>query len=825
MPTLEEEIVELLTYAFPHNERELRDFGERLARTFVRPIPTMPESPGATYWRITAWALESDDALERLLLALKRKSHARGLPELSARINWVRRLKGLPQWSEATPPPQSGIVGATAPGPGWVKKLGGWFGNEDSHAPNPTKRPAFSKVAIPPRPGAGAAAGPSGPPKQPAPPDNKTERRFGIPPGVGAHAPTLESKGLPPLVEQPTTQPSDAGVGDGDASDDAVAGDVAEADAGSGEETPLVPEQHVSIGVSSPDEPETPLSIDRTLAPATQHLLWVQISKEHAPGAVPGVAALTALREDDELDVVVFGFPDQLVLDGPRHGRIRLAAKGNQLVKLAWKEILPDSTRPRLYFAFTTPAAPGRYALRCHIYCRGVLLQSHLVRAQVARRVERHQGAVDRLLDYNLTSKLDPACIPADAACQLSLFLNDDGNDTHSFRFVSSENGVAETIADAHMEGAQLKEMVRYAREALRWTAWGTTKPWNKEPCKFTGGYDRQELGPALTLLARRGANLWMQLTERFAFVGPDAFALSEKMRAPGRVQIALKESPEAVIPAALIYDYPFDVATEERDVKLCEASLAAIAAGRALESEPCFRGQCPSHGDLSVVCAGGFWGFRHELGLPLHLPRGEVASKIARTESVRAFAPISTDVNFVIRDGHLAQLAGLSSDWLEVLRSRDACLARLKEPRQLVYFYCHGGVKEETNTPFLQVGDVNSSPIFAQSLFTAKIFWKEPVRPLVILNGCHTTATSPDAMFSMLTGFAAHCNAAGIIGTEITNFEFVASEFGRQFLSRFLVGESVGSAVRMARLELLRKGNPLGLMYIPFALPSLRLE
>lgn len=824
MPTLEEELVELLAYAFPHDEGELRAFGRELDRNFRRPISMTPASPGATYWRIAAWALESDDALERLLLALKRKPYAPGLPELSRRINWVRKLKGLAPWSEATPPPASGLVGATAPGPGWRKKVGGWLGDEGPSAPSLTKRPAFSKVALPPRPGAGAAAGPSGPPEQPAPSNDKPERHFGLPhmphPGGGAHAPYLESKGLPPLVEQPTAQPSDD-----DLVDDAFAGDAAEAGTDDGEDKPLVPEQQVSIGVASPDEPETPLDVDRTLAPATQHLLWVQISKDRDAGAVPGIAALTALREDDELDVVVFGFPDQLVLDGPRHGRIRVNAKGNQLVKLAWKEILPDSPLPRLYFAFTTPAAPGRYALRCHIFCRGVLLQSHLVRAQVARRVEPYKAAVDRLIDYNLTSKLDPACIPADGGCKLSIFLNDDGNDTHSFRFVSSENGVAETIGDAHMEGAQLKEMVRYAREALRWTAWGSTKPWNREACKFTGGFNRQELGPALTLLARRGANLWMQLAERFAFVGPDAFALSEKMRAPGRVQIALKESPEAVIPAALIYDYPFDVATEDRDVKLCEASLAAIAAGRALDGEPCFRGQCPSYGDLSVVCAGGFWGFRHELGLPLHLPRGEVASKIARAESVRAFAPISTDVNFVIRDGHLAQLAGLSSNWLEVLRSRDACLARLKEPRQLVYFYCHGGVKEETNTPFLQVGDVNSSPIFAQSLFTAKIFWKEPVRPLVILNGCHTTATSPDAMFSMLTGFAAHCNAAGIIGTEITNFELVASEFGRQFLSRFLVGESVGSAVRMARLELLRKGNPLGLMYIPFALPSLRLE
>jgi len=34
-----------------------------------------------------------------------------------------------------------------------------------------------------------------------------------------------------------------------------------------------------------------------------------------------------------------------------------------------------------------------------------------------------------------------------------------------------------------------------------------------------------------------------------------------------------------------------------------------------------------------------------------------------------------------------------------------------------------------------------------------------------------------------------------------------------------------IGRAVRAARLELLLRGNPLGLVYIPFAMASLRLQ
>ena len=39
-----------------------------------------------------------------------------------------------------------------------------------------------------------------------------------------------------------------------------------------------------------------------------------------------------------------------------------------------------------------------------------------------------------------------------------------------------------------------------------------------------------------------------------------------------------------------------------------------------------------------------------------------------------------------------------------------------------------------------------------------------------------------------------------------------------------FMAGQSIGAAVRGARLALLKQGNPLGLIYIPFVVPGLRL-
>ncbi len=103
------------------------------------------------------------------------------------------------------------------------------------------------------------------------------------------------------------------------------------------------------------------------------------------------------------------------------------------------------------------------------------------------------------------------------------------------------------------------------------------------------------------------------------------------------------------------------------------------------------------------------------------------------------------------------------------------------------------------------------------------RIRWRSP-RPLVFLNGCHTTALDPGQALSFPARLVEVAAAAGVIGTEITNFEPLASAFAEECLARFLGGEAIGEAVRAARLALLAQANPLGLIYIPFVLPSVRL-
>ena len=108
-------------------------------------------------------------------------------------------------------------------------------------------------------------------------------------------------------------------------------------------------------------------------------------------------------------------------------------------------------------------------------------------------------------------------------------------------------------------------------------------------------------------------------------------------------------------------------------------------------------------------------------------------------------------------------------------------------------------------------------------TLLNQRIRWDEP-RPLVFLNGCHTTGLEPELALEFVSALVRRSRAAGVVGTEITVFEPLARAFAEDCLRRFLAGDPFGWAVRNARLELLKAGNPLGLVYLPYALPSLKL-
>jgi CHAT domain len=325
-------------------------------------------------------------------------------------------------------------------------------------------------------------------------------------------------------------------------------------------------------------------------------------------------------------------------------------------------------------------------------------------------------------------------------------------------------------------------------------------------------------------------------------------------VRSSGAVQIALRMSEKLVLPAALIYDYHFDTNAfpiASANYELCTEFREALVGDAPLEDCRCFAGECPVRiasdairrdrrrvpKDLGPrICPSGFWGYRHALGLPVTIhDRGADANDTTRDapsyivfrDKARVALGISTDPKFKRFPDHKLALKKLAILLGEASTTRDDVLRMLKTPAaEVIYLYCHGGV--DGKTPFLSVGPTHSDPITPDNI---DLLWDDEETPLVFINGCHTTALHPEAALDFVSTFV-DARASGVIGTEITISESLACAFAEQCLGRFLGTAkaadpemTIAESVRGARLALLQMGNPLGLVYIPFSVSSLRLK
>jgi hypothetical protein len=601
----------------------------------------------------------------------------------------------------------------------------------------------------------------------------------------------------------------------------------------------------VSTGLASPDEPGGWLDPDLPLAVGQQTVFWLEIgspavgSIEETPVALPDLpagvrltVALTTLEGDG------------LVVRGHDVGELSLGSDGTATVirqpgQPVTAEAAAGPRETRLLFPLAPPTRAGTFRFRCNIYATGVLVQSRHVRIRVMARPRRTAGALRSRVedtDYSLSATLGGARLAQLGEHRLSVLVNRNDDGTHGFYFHGA-SGEWETNSGVSFTGEELQEYIEAMREALRLAAWGDGGPWNRQPYRYADGSDPARLTGDLIRMCIRGYRLYNVVIDRLAGADGDggerARQLAEVMRQPGLIQVALKERPEWVLPAALIYDHELDGGMPIESYQLCGQFLADLAAGTVLETAPCFVGDCPNRvAHKTTICPGGLWGFRHALGFPISVGAAEVApadreiaARITYTGAIELDAGIATDPGLTEWDRHEVELRRLRDDtsW-QVARTREATFALLRDGRpHVVYFYCHGGVANRF--PYLQVGDATrgEGQIYADNLRSERISWKQQP-PLVFINGCHTAALEPESAYQLVSGFVKLSSAAGVIGTEITIFEPLARAFAEEFLRRFLGGEPVGTAIRGARLRLLAQGNPLGLVYIPYAIASLQM-
>ncbi len=586
----------------------------------------------------------------------------------------------------------------------------------------------------------------------------------------------------------------------------------------------------VNTGFASQDKGDKCLDQNASLESGKSYYFCLEVGKysqnsiEEAPISLPDSLPTMA-----RLKVAVIGFADELeTVAGADVGEIELLADGTARViknpaQPPYIEQDSDLISKRLFFPVATPNKEGTFRLRCNIYYEQILIQSRLVYATVTEKSQPIQKALISKVDYSIASTLLPAHLTHLAPHSLSLLLNSNGDGTHTISFFGGNEGES-FKNEAVIPATNLMIPIKNARKALRKVSWGDEEPWDvgKNYRYDDMKLDQNRLAEDLKILAVRGYILYNAIIDNLTGARSRSKELARLMHNPGFVQIAIRDSPTQVLPAALFYDYPLDT-QPKKPFKICESFLESLNDDTPLEKATCFNGGCPHSGidqPDGYICPSGFWGFRHNLGMPVSVPRGrDQPAEIVLDGQPQVVIGVATNLDQV--EDHMKCLKQIRADlgW-HYSTDRNDILSQLKSKTHLVYFYCHGGVKN--NTPYIQLGSGNDY-IEGSNLRAYSIEWDNP-QPLVFINGCHTTALDPKQSINLVQDFVG-AGGAGVIGTEITVFEHLARKFSEECLRIFLTtGISIGEATRMARLRLLKQGNPLGLVYTPFVLPSLHI-
>ncbi len=577
----------------------------------------------------------------------------------------------------------------------------------------------------------------------------------------------------------------------------------------------------VSVGFAPIDEPARPLPEERALPCDAWVWLWFTVGTgATVAGAIGGGQALAlGLLDQAELDVAVFANRDGFEVENAS-GTVMLA--GPKCIVLRPADVPEgldaDLLQHRLYFRVRTPAAPVREQLRVHLYHRGLLVQALNILAQVGAAADVDQAGMPITIstDYTLSATLDERQLCALGDHTLSIFANQSPEAQAGFRFYGADGTVA---GSATIEAVKIGALLEKARKALRAVSWGSANAYDLREHNYryepTGA--KPDLKADLVLLAKCGFEIWDVLAKSFAGDG-GARELEAAMRRPGTVQLGLKESSANLLPLAILYDRPIETQLKNLDAfSLC---------GAYWEGPACLEGRCPNHDNERIVCPAGFWGFRHAIGVPIGAAQLDATADVGAAP-LRLFASAYAG-KFPLRDDHLAKLQkAVGAAFFDKALTCDGTVKRMQQGGfQLLYFYCHGGVEDAV--PFVVVGPDDEDPnqIARATLRARAIEWTAP-RSLVFINGCHTTAMEPEQAIDLVNGFVETARASGVIGTEVTVFEPLATRMGELFVEHLFAGANVGTALRDARRALLLgdRPNPLGLVYIPFALATLKVK
>ena len=506
-----------------------------------------------------------------------------------------------------------------------------------------------------------------------------------------------------------------------------------------------------------------------------------------------------------------------------------------------WASLRVRTLEERVTDADAIITAAGRLC----IYYRNNLLQSGSIQVGISRepgvRLEKRNSGV---IDFVLTSefqKVDEMLSTRqlqlgangeriDAPVSVNITLNDDGLGRHHMltKYHDTANNTNVPPAWVKFEPLTSDEDLEF-RSALYQCHQGLKNDFGKDLKRFKDD---------LKALAIIGHKFYDKVFSRPEVEGSIVTelewlnGLDAVLAQTAIIQVARTDPADYPFPWALVYEYSIG-----DDPAECE-ELKSWSLSRIAQDHP--RDKCPYEAEhrkqSNVLCPYGFWGLKHIIEQPLNNQTSLPYDPKTIGASSQALLGIAvTDLldkkTLKERDEHLLTLTRLKNIRLnpdKPARTFDEVLTMLNSP-EIVYFLCHGEFGED-GQPYLEIGKGDKvedriSPDFwrkNRNRFNASA-WSTR-RPLIFINGCHTTAIRPGITLNFLGTFK-HLGANAIIGTEVSLLAPMAMKIAESVLSEVVTDKRIGDAIRTMRWELAKKGNLLGLAYTPYCLADLQIK
>jgi hypothetical protein len=481
----------------------------------------------------------------------------------------------------------------------------------------------------------------------------------------------------------------------------------------------------------------------------------------------------------------------------------------------------PGERWETLAIAVRTGPERGAAHARINLYFQNNVIQSLSLSADVVGGDDpRGRGGIVALTDFTLSNRL--ADISQLEPRTASIVVNETPGGTH---FLVFKGAGEELVAISFGEG-QLSSAMKTMRANLtdvHIEVTGNRRDNRLRPGNRKGPVEFRE---DLTAMARAGYRYWSAL----AAFGMDRLR-NAKASGTETIEIARVPNSAFVFPWAGVYDLPL----RAPQVPLVFCPLIERWDGNQplVESEMRVCPHADEHvGVENVICPFGFWGYRYAIEEPASTDNKAAPLTINASEPFSMAVAKGSDLNQGLTASHLASLRARLPGYEQVVaESWEAVKESLADPSlELAYFYCHGltGAAEGESCLEITAGDLLEPPdlLTWKQIAWAQVpnHWTE-TRPLVFLNGCHTLDVLPQSPVNFVDCFS-QVGASGVVGTEITLDQAMASEASEVFFEHLVgtPGMGVGEALRRTRLHFLAKGNMLGLAYTAYCRAELAL-